>query len=83
MGYFIFCVVTAFIATLFLFKPVLSKLKESNPNHNIVLYSWISYPVFFIITILIAPITFLATIVPGTSVVYQDALFASMNSDLN
>lgn len=82
MGYLIFCITTAVMATFFLFKPALTRLKISKPNHNLVAYSWISYAVFFMITVLTAPVTFFATIIPNTSLLFQDALFESMNSDL-
>ena len=65
MAYFIFCLTTAIMASLFIFRPVMAQVIKNQPLNPVSQYSYISYSVFFMITILAAPVMFFSVIIPS------------------
>ena len=80
MAYAIFCLTTALMAAIFLFSPVMSQLKKKEPLNSVVEYSFISYSVFFLISLLVAPMMFFSVIIPSFGERFKFSLAQSFES---
>lgn len=66
--YGIFCLTTAIMATVYLLTPVLNSREEP------IEHPFLIYLVFFVISIITAPILFYSTISPSASEVFKEYL---------
>lgn len=80
MAYFIFCLTTAIMATLFIFRPVMAQVIKNQPLNPVSQYSNISYFVFFNITMLTAPLIFFSVIIPSFNERFKFTLSETLES---
>lgn len=78
MIYIIFALTTALAAVFTIIKPVLQSLAVSSPENVLVEYKSITYFVFIILAILVAPIMFLPTIIPSLNKTFQESFYNSV-----
>ena len=76
--YIVFCLTTSIVSIWELIIPALSTLKEIRPIHNMIDYIWISYIVFFLMILLLAPLIFLALIIPSFKKRFLDSFIESI-----
>jgi hypothetical protein len=63
--YFLFTVTTSLTSIFEIWHPVMLMLEKQNPNHNMVQYKFISYFVFFVSNLLLAPLIILPCLIPS------------------
>ena len=80
MAYFIFCVTTALMGSIFLLGPVLKQLAINQPLNQVVEYRTITHMVFFCVSLLLAPMMFLSVIVPSFGDRFRFTLTESLES---
>ena len=80
MAYAIFCLTTALMAAIFLLTPVMKEVRGTQPLNPVVQYSFISYSVFFLVSLLAAPLMFLSVIIPSFGDRFRFTLSESLSS---
>lgn len=78
MIYLIFCLTTSITAIINLMQPVLERLRKSQPTNNLVENKFLTYFVFLIMGILVAPFLILPAIIPHLTETFQDTLYESI-----
>lgn len=62
--YCVFAITTGLVANYELVSPVFAELSEISPEHNMLEYRWISYLVFTIINVVMAPAVIFPCLIP-------------------
>lgn len=78
--YAIFCLTTALMGNLFLLRPVLGEVNKNQPLNPVIAYSYITHAVFFLVSMLMAPMMFLSVIVPSFGDRFRFTLTESLES---
>ena len=78
--YALFAITTGITACILLLAPVLELLQEQEPTSTLLEYKHITYPTFFCMATLLAPIVVLSAIVPKYSAIFQATLLDTMKS---
>jgi hypothetical protein len=78
IGYALFALTTALTSAILLMRPVLKDLEREEPLNTMIEYKFITYLTFGVISILVAPIMFLACIVPDKNNTFRDTLAKSL-----
>lgn len=68
------------MGNLFLLNPIFTKIADKNPKNPIVEYAFITRAVFFLMSLLLAPMMFFSVIVPSMGDRFKDALEESLSA---
>lgn len=77
-GYCLFALATAITAGFELFWPVLASLAITHPELQTVEYRWTSMAVFFLMALVMAPVTIIPCLVPRLGVRFRKTLWESL-----
>jgi len=62
--YFLFAITTATVSAYHFFIPILNAISKTHSELNVVEYKYLTILILFLLTILLAPLMFLISIVP-------------------
>lgn len=81
--YLIFCLTVAIVSLAVHFVPCLSEMAEENIHNEVTELKYISCVVYFCVAFILAPLLFLATIIPATSERYKQGVYLALTEDKN
>ena len=76
IGYAVFCLATAITAAITLLAPTLEKLLKNQPNNILVDYTPLTYMVFVVMAVLVAPVLFFPALAGSDK--FKDSLYNSV-----
>lgn len=79
MWYVLFATTTSLAAMYELFIPVIRELRSIQPKNNAVEYSWITYSVFFLLTLVLAPLVLPSCLIPSFGERFKKSLLSSLS----
>lgn len=80
--YLIFCLTTSIMASIFILRPALTMVGIVEPLNPVIEYTWLTYIVFFCLSMLTAPALFMSVIIPSFGDRFKNTLAKSLETSL-